>query len=68
VHLHLRRDASGEIYLKDVSRFGTTLDNDRVPPSLEAGGGDADRWVPLRARAQIGLAGVVMLHFRTLAP
>jgi hypothetical protein len=66
VHLHLRRDAaSGEVFVKDVSRFGTTLDNERVPPSLESGG-DADRWVPLGGRAQIGLAGVVVLHFRTL--
>lgn len=67
VHLHLRRNAaSGEVFLKDVSRFGTTLDNERVPPSLESGG-DLDRWVPLSARAQIGLAGVIVLHFRTLA-
>jgi hypothetical protein len=67
VHLHLRRDtASGEVFVKDVSRFGTTLDNERVPPSLEPGG-DADRWVPLGGRAQIGLAGVIVLHFRTLA-
>jgi hypothetical protein len=66
VHLHLRRDAtSGEVFLKDVSRFGTTLDNERVPPSLEPSG-DADRWVPLGGRAQIGLAGVIVLHFRTL--
>lgn len=67
VHLHLRRHpASGEVFVKDVSRFGTTLDNERVPPSLD-GGSDADRWVPLGARAQIGLAGVIVLHFRTLA-
>jgi hypothetical protein len=67
VHLHLRRDAtSGEVFLKDVSRFGTTLDNERVPPSLEASG-DVDRWVALGGRAQIGLAGVIVLHFRTLA-
>jgi hypothetical protein len=67
VHLHLRREVSGEVALKDVSRFGTTIDNERVPPSLEASGADADRWVPLRARAQIGLAGVIVLHFRTLS-
>ena len=66
VHLHLRRDPSGEVALKDVSRFGTTIDNERVPPSLEAAGTDADRWVPLRARTQIGLAGVIVLHFRTI--
>ncbi|HEY8549801.1 MAG TPA: FHA domain-containing protein [Vicinamibacterales bacterium] len=64
VHLHLRRAPTGEVALKDVSRFGTTIDNVRVPPSLEAGGVDADRWVPLPDRAQIGLAGVIVLHFR----
>jgi hypothetical protein len=67
VHLHLRRDAAGEVFLKDVSRFGTTLDNERVPPSLEANGTDAERWVSLRPRAQIGLAGVIVVHYRTIA-
>jgi len=67
VHLHLRRDATGEVSLKDVSRFGTTLDNERVPPSLEADGTDADRWVPVRSPAQIGLAGVVVVHYRAVA-
>jgi hypothetical protein len=66
VHLHLRRDRGGEVFLKDVSRFGTTLDNERVPPSLDGSGADADRWVSLRPRAQIGLAGVVVLHYRAI--
>jgi hypothetical protein len=66
VHLHLRRDRGGEVFLKDVSRFGTTLDNERVPPSLDGGGADADRWVSVRPRAQIGLAGVVVLHYRAI--
>jgi hypothetical protein len=68
VHARLRRDRSGEVFLKDVSRFGTTLDNDRVPPSVDAGGRDADKWVPVRAQAQIGLAGVIIVHFRALPP
>jgi hypothetical protein len=66
IHLHLKRDARGDVFLKDVSRFGTTLDNERVPPSLEANGSDSERWVPLRPRAQIGLAGVIVLHYRAI--
>ena len=67
VHAVLRRDQAGGVHLKDVSRFGTTLDNDWVPPSLDGAGRDADRWVPVRQHAQIGLAGVIVVHFRTLA-
>ncbi len=37
-HLHLRREASGGISVKDVSRFGTTMDNVRIPPSLDGAG------------------------------
>jgi hypothetical protein len=63
-HLHLRREASGGISVKDVSRFGTTMDNVRIPPSLDANGRDLDHWVPVGARAQFGLAGVIVLHFK----
>ncbi len=67
VHAQIRRDGTGAIFIKDVSRFGTTIDNDRVPPSLDAAGHDADRWVPVRAPARIGLAGVIVVHFKLLA-
>jgi hypothetical protein len=63
-HLHLRREASGSILVKDVSRFGTTMDNVRIPPSLDATGRDLEQWVPVGARAQFGLAGVIVLHFK----
>ena len=63
-HLHLRREASGSIAVKDVSRFGTTMDNVRIPPSLDATGRDLEQWVPVGARAQFGLAGVIVLHFK----
>ena len=63
-HLHLRREPSGSVAVKDVSRFGTTMDNVRVPPSLDGTGRDLDQWVPVGARAQFGLAGVIVLHFR----
>jgi hypothetical protein len=63
-HLHLRREPSGGIAVKDVSRFGTTMDNVRIPPSLDATGRDLDQWVPVGAKAQFGLAGVIVLHFK----
>ena len=63
-HLHLRREPSGSIAVKDVSRFGTTMDNVRIPPSLDATGRDLEQWVPVGARAQFGLAGVIVLHFK----
>jgi hypothetical protein len=63
-HLHLRREASGGISVKDVSRFGTTMDNIRIPPSLDGAGRDLDQWVPVGAKAQFGLAGVIVLHFK----
>jgi hypothetical protein len=63
-HLHLRREASVGISVKDVSRFGTTMDNVRIPPSLDGSGKDLDQWVPVGARAQFGLAGVIVLHFK----
>jgi len=63
-HLHLRRESNGAIAVKDVSRFGTTMDNVRIPPSLDGAGRDLDQWMPVGARAQFGLAGVIVLHFK----
>ena len=63
-HLQLRREPSGSISVKDVSRFGTTMDNVRIPPSLDGTGKDLEQWVPVGARAQFGLAGVIVLHFK----
>ncbi len=63
-HLQLRREASGSISVKDVSRFGTTIDNVRIPPSLDSSGRDLEQWIPVGARAQFGLAGVIVLHFK----
>jgi FHA domain-containing protein len=65
-HLHLRRESNGAIAVKDVSRFGTTMDNVRIPPSLDGSGRDLDQWVPVGARAQFGLAGVIVLHFKRM--
>lgn len=66
-HARLRRDAAtGAFFIKDLSRFGTEVDGAPVPPSLATDEGrteDLDVWVPLPPRAEIDLAGVVVLTF-----
>src|SRR5260370_12757160 len=68
-HFRLRRDpASGEFFLKDLSRLGTTINGEAVPSSVEhtAAGEKRDRnqEAPLPPQSRIGLAGVVFLEFR----
>jgi FHA domain len=66
-HCRIRRDpATRQFFLKDVSNFGTTLDGKRIPGSLEDKDGQArdlnlESQIP--ARAVIGLADKVFLHF-----
>ena len=67
-HCRIRRDAgTRQFFIKDVSQFGTTVNGQAIPSSLErsAAGEKVDRNVeaPLPARAQIGLADVVFLQF-----
>jgi hypothetical protein len=68
-HFRLRRDpASGQFFLKDLSRLGTTINGTAAPSSVEfAEGEKRDRNVeaPVPASARIGLAGVVFLEFRS---
>jgi hypothetical protein len=68
-HIRLRRDAgSGQWFVKDLSRLGTTVNGEKVPSSIEfAEGEKRDRNVeaPVPAQARIGLAGVVFLEFRS---
>ena len=68
-HFRLRRDsATGQFFLKDLSRLGTTIDGERVPSSMAFGEGektDRNVEVPLPAAARIGLADVVFLEFRS---
>jgi len=70
-HFRLRRDpASGQFFLKDLSRLGTTIDGARVPSSIEfAGEEKRDRNVeaPVPDHARIGLAEVVFLDFRSVS-
>jgi hypothetical protein len=68
-HFRLRRDpASGQFFLKDLSRLGTTVDGEAAPCSLEFDGTekrDLNREAPVPKQARIGLAGVVFLNFRS---
>jgi hypothetical protein len=70
-HFRLRRDAgSGQFFLKDLSRLGTTINGEAVPSSIDFSDGEKrDRQVeaPVPAQARIGLAGVVFLEFRSTA-
>jgi len=69
-HFRLRRDAeSGQFFLKDLSRLGTTINGEAVPSSIDFSDGEKrDRQVeaPVPAQARIGLAGVVFLEFRSV--
>jgi hypothetical protein len=68
-HFRLRRDAStGQFFLKDLSRLGTTINGEPAPSSVEFVEGERrDRNVeaPVPPRARIGLADVVFLDFRS---
>jgi len=68
-HFRLRRDPdSGQFFLKDLSRLGTTINGERVPSSIEVIEGEKrDRNVeaPVPTNARIGLADVLYLDFRS---
>jgi hypothetical protein len=68
-HFRLRRDpASGQFFLKDLSRLGTTINGEKAPSSIEFVDGEKrDRNVeaPVPEKARIGLANVVFLEFRS---
>jgi hypothetical protein len=68
-HFRLRRDpASGQFFLKDLSRLGTTINGEKAPSSIEfADGEKRDRNVeaPVPPQAKISLAGVLTLNFRS---
>jgi hypothetical protein len=67
-HLQIRRDPSnGQLLIKDLSSLGTTVDGQRVPPSIQRTNGedvDANIEVPLPPKARIGLAGVLFMDFK----
>ncbi len=72
-HCRIRRDpTTGTFSIKDVSQYGTSVDGERIPCSLERGpdGNKIDRnvEVPLPAHAKIGLADVFFLEFEAVQP
>lgn len=67
-HCRIRRDpASGAFFIKDLSQYGTTVNGQEVPTSLDRteSGEKIDKNVesPLPDRANIGLAGVFFIEF-----
>jgi hypothetical protein len=70
-HFRLRRDpASGEFFLKDLSRLGTTINGQPAPSSVDSTSAeqrDGNVEVALPPQARIGLAGVVFLEFQSIA-
>jgi pSer/pThr/pTyr-binding forkhead associated (FHA) protein len=69
-HLQIRRDpGSGQLFIKDLSSLGTTVDGKRVLPSIEqVNGQEVDRNIelPLPGKARIGLAGVLFMDFKAV--
>ncbi|MBV9303171.1 MAG: DUF3662 domain-containing protein [Acidobacteriaceae bacterium] len=69
-HVQIRRDSSsGQFFVKDLSRLGTTVDGKRVPPSIEqVSGEEVDKNIEARLpnKARIGLAGVLFIDFKAL--
>jgi FHA domain len=69
-HLQIRRDpVTGQMFIKDLSSLGTTVDGKRVLPSIQqVNGEDVDRniEVPLPSKARIGLAGVLYMDFKAV--
>jgi pSer/pThr/pTyr-binding forkhead associated (FHA) protein len=68
-HARLRRDeTSGRFYIKDLSRFGTTVDGRPIASSVETRRGDERRDLGVEELlppvARIGLAGLVFLDFK----
>src|ERR1700730_434834 len=67
-HIRLRRDPdSGNFFLKDLSRLGTTVDGQKIPSSIDYVEGekkDKNLEVDLPRRARIGLADVIFLDFQ----
>jgi len=67
-HVRLRRDAeSGEFFIKDLSRLGTSVNGERIPTSVAYVDGekrDKNVEAKLPASARIGLADVVYLDFK----
>jgi FHA domain-containing protein len=67
-HFRLRRDPSGRFFIQDVSLWGTTLNNEALPPAVKTADGVAapgpERELPPNAR--IGMAGILEIQFEAV--
>jgi hypothetical protein len=72
-HCRIRRDAgSGRFFVKDLSQYGTSVNGQPIPTSIERSeqGDRVDRnvEVPLPATAKIALADVLVIEFEAMQP
>ena len=69
-HFQVRRESStGKFFIKDLSRFGTWVNGQRVPPSMEVVNRiekDMNVEVALPDKAQINLADAFTMQFKVL--
>ena len=66
-HLCIRYETQrGAFAVKDISQYGSTVDGKPLPSSLDADNKDLDRWHPLPATAEIGLANIIFIQFEAL--
>ena len=67
VHAEIRRDPARHTFeIKDLSKFGVTVNGEPVPPSRHEEGGeviDHDIWVPLPPKAALVLADKLSIDF-----
>lgn len=68
-HFRLRRNATGEFLIQDVSLWGTTVDGTPVSPAVKGpeGVSQPGEEQPLPRRARIGLADAVVIEFEALS-
>lgn len=68
-HFKIRRDEQGRFFIRDLSAYGTSVNDHRLPSSLEQQGErkiDRMREELLPPRAKLDLAGVLTLDFEVL--
>jgi hypothetical protein len=67
-HFRIRRDADGRFFIRDVSLWGTSVDDEPLPAALKTAAGviqaGAERELP--ASARIGLAGAMVIQFEVV--
>ncbi len=67
-HFRLRRDASGQFFIQDVSLWGTFVDGAPLPAAVKGpeGASQPGDEFPLPARARIGLADAIVIDFEAI--